>query len=170
MLQDTGTPQGLAYQWIVFNDPMQLNPCWPTGGATIDDTISQILLQRYSVVVLYYSTHGNTWIISNNNWLSNQSICEWDYITCDNTTNNDETSSIVQQIVLGTYVKQKKYDFLILVIIVMNTKQKGRKMKIDSCVDTNIPLSLFALDSHPLPFVLVYMHMVFPIPYCHNRK
>jgi hypothetical protein len=101
MLQDIATPQGLAYQWIVFNDPMQLNPCWPTGGATIDDTISQILLQRYSIVVLYYSTHGNTWIISNNNWLSNQSICEWDYITCDNT---DGTLSIVQQIVLGTFV------------------------------------------------------------------
>eukprot|EP00978_Attheya_sp_CCMP212_P020603 scaffold59150_cov40-Attheya_sp.AAC.1 len=105
LIDQEGSPQNLALQWIVENDGLQISPDDPT------------LTQRYVMAVFYYSTNGDDWINCNdensanpspciaidgtnsiNNqdfspcypnatepWLSSASECEW----CGNSCNNN---------------------------------------------------------------------------------
>ena len=105
-----GTPQNLATEWIINQDPLQLCPTDPN------------LVERYVMAVFYYSTLGNRWyecssqdssedctievsplsststnatttmVISGSDpWLSEASVCTWGGLACDSTT-----SKIVQ--------------------------------------------------------------------------
>jgi len=82
LLQDDSTPQGKAYDWFVIDD------------TDIDVCTYPTLLQRYALVVLYYSTNGKDWI-NKTDWLSAKNECEWFGITCP------EGSTLVQSIQLG---------------------------------------------------------------------
>ena len=82
-LDNPRTPQGEAYQWIVNDDPRQLEP----GDPTLD--------QRYILTTLYYATEGAGWtecfegatneecgqgLFPNANaFLSEESECTWGY-------------------------------------------------------------------------------------------
>jgi len=76
-LNDVSSPQGMASQWIIENDNMELCPD------------SSNLLQRYILSLLYFSTNGNKWTrcFENDtdclvpyNWtpyLSDKAECKW---------------------------------------------------------------------------------------------
>eukprot|EP00957_Ditylum_brightwellii_P020225 1525798-Ditylum_brightwellii.AAC.1 len=57
-LNDPTSPQSFALEWLIENDPLQINPC---DVPTIN--------QRYALAVLFYATNGNDWI-NNAGWLS----------------------------------------------------------------------------------------------------
>ena len=69
-LRDMSTPQGKAFNWIASLDEMQLCPG--------DDR----LIQRYVVVVLYFSTNGGGWN-DKTSWLNPATECEWAGLTCN---------------------------------------------------------------------------------------
>jgi len=66
-LDDPTTPQYLAFQWLLNDDPLQL---------PIKDTNETILMERYAAAVFYYATNGENWSDSLN-FLSDRPICEW---------------------------------------------------------------------------------------------
>jgi hypothetical protein len=63
-LQDDSSPQFLALRWLANNDTMVLD---------LDSTCPAILVERYVLAVLYFSTSGLDVL----NFLSASSICEW---------------------------------------------------------------------------------------------
>lgn len=69
------TPQGMAFSWLVSEDPAAdttlVNPC---------DHMMQIM-QRYALVVLFYSTSGDSWT-DNSGWLTLEDECSWAKVTC----------------------------------------------------------------------------------------
>jgi len=70
LLRDNATPQGLAYTWILLEDPLRVDPCtYPT------------VMQRYSLAVFYFSTTGTDWTTSTG-WLSGESECSWFGVSC----------------------------------------------------------------------------------------
>jgi hypothetical protein len=70
LLEDTSTPQGMAYDWLLNTD-------------TATDVCSyESLEQRYAMATFYYSTSGSTWL-DNTGWLSNSSECTWAFAACD---------------------------------------------------------------------------------------
>ena len=87
------TPQGVAFQWIVNENPTPIgpNPC--------DDPTATI--QRYVLATLYYSTNGDEWI-DTSNWLSSDTECVWAGVECDDTTR------AVTSIELGTYCTRER--------------------------------------------------------------
>jgi hypothetical protein len=74
-LLNTVTPQGMAYSWLVSEDPAAtttlINPC---------DHMMQIQ-QRYALAVLYYSTSGDSWT-NRKGWLTFDDECTWAKVTC----------------------------------------------------------------------------------------
>lgn len=82
LLLDPSTPQGMAFDFMVNDDP--LHPC-----------DSPTLEQRYGLLTLYYSTSGSTWT-DKTGWLSGQGECEWFGIQC-----NDEER--VTRVTLGMW-------------------------------------------------------------------
>ena len=74
-----GTPQQLAYSWIVKTDPAQLS------------ANDEALLDRYSLAVLYYAMGGPRWD-HKDNWLTANGICSWYGVQCipsTSSTNNN---------------------------------------------------------------------------------
>jgi hypothetical protein len=84
VLLDPLSPQYMAYQWILNDDPQQLS---------LDDTPQ--LMQRYTLATLFYSTNANnTWFscgppdgstscpTPEQRFLGNSSACLWFGITC----------------------------------------------------------------------------------------
>jgi len=70
LLLDMNTAQGQAYDWLVNEDPAQIDPCtYPTVG------------QRYALATLYYGSGGTGW---NNSaaWLSELDECFWVGVEC----------------------------------------------------------------------------------------
>lgn len=68
---DQENPQGEAFTWLLFNDPLSITPCtYPT------------VEQRYSLAVLYFATEGPTWT-SDTGWLSGTIECDWFGVTCN---------------------------------------------------------------------------------------
>jgi uncharacterized protein involved in tellurium resistance len=64
-------------------------------------TSDEIFLNRYALVVLYYSTNGDEWD-SNGNWLSGSSVCDWyGVISC--------SSAIVADLDLGKFFEHKEH-------------------------------------------------------------
>eukprot|EP00980_Cylindrotheca_fusiformis_P011331 scaffold2619_cov129-Cylindrotheca_fusiformis.AAC.9 len=68
---DTDSYQYLALEWIGFSDP-RTQPIFD----------SKELQERFSLVVLYYSTSGRRWN-DNSLWLSGEHHCDWHSIKCD---------------------------------------------------------------------------------------
>jgi hypothetical protein len=70
ILSDPSTPQGMAYRWILNDDPLQIDPCtYPT------------VQSRYALATFYFSTGGDNWIV-NTGWLSVAGECDSFGITC----------------------------------------------------------------------------------------
>jgi hypothetical protein len=83
ILTKPATPQGQAYQWILNDDPLQIDPCtYPS------------IEQRYALATFYYSTGGDNWIVDTA-WLSVAGECDWFGITC--------VDGKVTSISMGTY-------------------------------------------------------------------
>jgi hypothetical protein len=74
-LLNTVTAQGMAYQWMVSEDP--------AATTALKDPCNHILQiqQRYGLVVLYYATSGDSWM-NNNGWLVLEDECSWSNVTC----------------------------------------------------------------------------------------
>ena len=66
-LMEVGSPQYRAARWISEEDAIQL------------DMNDASFKQRYAMAVLYYSLNGDGWNVVNN-WLSEASECDWNYI------------------------------------------------------------------------------------------
>jgi len=79
-LMQPSSPQGRALFWVAHEDEFEL--------ASLDD----LLLQRYAMAVLYFSTKGDNWAQCSASgdspcddraaFLSNSSVCEWGGISC----------------------------------------------------------------------------------------
>jgi hypothetical protein len=71
MVNDLSTPQGMAFDFLVNDDPGLKDPC-------TSDTIEQ----RYGLITLYFSTQGEEWIDSSG-WLGEDQECSWFGVECD---------------------------------------------------------------------------------------
>lgn len=71
LLRDPTTPQGMAYDWLLNQDPVfAVDPCYyPTTE------------QRYGLLTLYFSTNGAQWTNSSG-WLGDSSECTWAGVVC----------------------------------------------------------------------------------------
>ena len=69
---DGQSPQTRALRWLVYDDPMQLEP--PSN--TIE---TSKLAERFALTVLYYATGGENWA-SSHSFLSGQDVCEWNSV------------------------------------------------------------------------------------------
>ena len=74
MLEE-GSPQQRALDWIKYEDPMGL---WAD---------SPNLLQRYVLMVVYYSAGGDQgdWMMTNGEWGTDAHECEWEKVICEGT-------------------------------------------------------------------------------------
>lgn len=68
-LLDMSTPQGMAYFFLVSEDPSFV--CSPT------------VIQRYGLATLYFATDGARWT-NNDGWLSPTQECDWFGVECGN--------------------------------------------------------------------------------------
>lgn len=71
LLRDPTTPQGMAYDWMLNQDPVfAVDPCYyPTTE------------QRYGLLTLYFATNGAQWTNSSG-WLGGSSECTWAGVVC----------------------------------------------------------------------------------------
>ena len=69
---DGRSPQTRALRWLVYDDPMQLEP--PSNAIETSK-----LAERFALTVLYYATDGENWA-SSHNFLSGQDVCEWNSV------------------------------------------------------------------------------------------
>jgi hypothetical protein len=70
MLANPATAQGMAYRWLLNDDPAAVDPCtYPT------------LTQRYALATLYFSTFGDSWF-TKVGWLAGDAECLWFGVTC----------------------------------------------------------------------------------------
>ena len=72
VLQDSSTPQYQAFQWTL-------------GDADGGDWSDDVILQRYALASLFYSTAGLRWL-SVTDFLLQVSYCNWDGVGCTNDT------------------------------------------------------------------------------------
>lgn len=70
ILLDPTTPQGMAFDYLLNEDPFLTNPC---GATTIP--------QRYGLTTLFFSTNGQSWTESDG-WLGAEQECNWFGVTC----------------------------------------------------------------------------------------
>lgn len=80
-LNDPGSSQGMAAQWLLNTDPAQVDPC----------TYSTIL-QRYALTTMYFSTNGDEWV-DTTGWLTGTNECTWFGVSC--------SSDLTTEITLG---------------------------------------------------------------------
>jgi hypothetical protein len=85
LLTNPSTPQGMAYLWLLDDDPLQVNPC-----------SYETLLQRYALATFSFSTTESSPWVEANGWLSGQFECDWFGVTCAG-------GDLVTQISLGKY-------------------------------------------------------------------
>jgi hypothetical protein len=85
LLTDPSTPQGMAYRWLLDDDPLQVNPC-----------LYETLLQRYALATFIFSTTETSPWDEDNGWLSAQFECNWFNVTCAG-------GDLVTEIFLGKY-------------------------------------------------------------------
>jgi hypothetical protein len=70
-LNDLSTPQGMAFDFLVNDDPGLEDPC-------ASDTIEQ----RYGLITLYFSTQGEEWN-DTSGWLGEDQECLWFGVECE---------------------------------------------------------------------------------------
>lgn len=71
LLIDPTTPQRMAYTFVTEHGGGHVDPC----------SVPSSLLQRYALVVFFYSTNGDNWD-SNTGWLTEAGECSWFGIFC----------------------------------------------------------------------------------------
>jgi hypothetical protein len=92
-LNNAESPQSMALNWIVYDDPLSL------------DVEDSTMIQRYSLMCLYFSTEGDSWKFeTENEWGSGVSECEWDYVTC--IENTVDALNLTQVGMKGTLVTE----------------------------------------------------------------
>jgi hypothetical protein len=69
-LTDKRTSQGKAYAFLLNYDPYLRGKCGING-----------LEERYALLVLYFSTNGDSWI-KRSGWCSSQQHCAWEGVGC----------------------------------------------------------------------------------------
>ena len=72
------TPQGQAFQWIVEDDPAQVDPC----------TDPLQIVQRYALATIYFATGGESWT-SSTAWLTGADECNWEGVVCSSPSGFD---------------------------------------------------------------------------------
>ena len=78
-LSDESSPQYAACQWMASEDMLS-----PLDNGILSSGITQLILQRYSLAVFYYSTEGSNWF-SADGWLDGElEECSWEFIECVN--------------------------------------------------------------------------------------
>ena len=77
------SPQERALLWLKSQNKAEVERCDPYST-----------LQRYILALLYYGTNGVEWI-QQGNFLSNENVCSWKGVFCDN------DYSIAKKLVLG---------------------------------------------------------------------
>jgi len=78
---DSLSPQHKAYKWLLHDTGVE----YP-----LDRDMTSLMVDRYVLALLYYSTSGQNWT-KQYNFLSNSSICEW-HISID--AEDDETNGV----------------------------------------------------------------------------
>jgi hypothetical protein len=147
LLDAPATPQGMAFQWLRDDDPLQIDPC---TYATVE--------QRYALATLYYSTSGDTWD-TNTGWLSGAAECTWFGVTCGGTE--------VTSLILGTFVgKDPKLNKWIPILTVclrlwLFTEENQLEGEIPLEVRVFTSIETFRLGSNalegPIPDILIEM-------------
>lgn len=74
-------PEEMALSWLIYRDPLQLN-------AGNNATEKFRLLQRYSLLTLWFQGDTGTAWGDATNWLIDEDECTWAGIGCDDTDNN----------------------------------------------------------------------------------
>jgi hypothetical protein len=70
ILNDLSTPQGMAFDFLVNDDPGLEDPC-----------ASGTIVQRYGLTSLYFSTQGEEWN-DTSGWLGEAQECSWFGVEC----------------------------------------------------------------------------------------
>lgn len=70
-LEDTTTPQGMAYLWLLDED------------SATDPCLYPSLEQRYALATHFYATDGIGSWTNSSGWLSPDQECEWELVECD---------------------------------------------------------------------------------------
>jgi hypothetical protein len=75
VLLNTVTPQGMAFAWILSEDP--------AATTTLEKPCDNIrgIRQRFALVTLYYATSGDSWT-DNTRWLTTTDACQWAKVMC----------------------------------------------------------------------------------------
>jgi hypothetical protein len=96
-LQDESSPQFQALRWLANNDPAVLD---------LNSTPTAILVERYVLAVLYFSTSAEGGLTNAPNLLSpSSSVCEWKGVSCNG-------GDLVVGLVLG---KSKHEEVIVLI-------------------------------------------------------
>ena len=102
-LWNDSTPQGKAIRWLAEED-----------GLEVDPADSEVLVQRYALAVISYSTGGKT-CIDKAHFLSKMSVCDWNELDEDDYafrtylgTNCTDGNSEVYALNLGKFLKNKE--------------------------------------------------------------
>ena len=97
-------PQGKAIWWLAEED-----------GLEVDPAESEVLVQRYSLAVIFYAAGGETWI-DKAHFLSKMSVCDWNeldeydyidysyYLGANCTGGNSEVNTLL----LGKFLKKEE--------------------------------------------------------------
>jgi hypothetical protein len=104
ILQDPTTPQGMAFDYLLNDDPYLRNPC---GKTTIQ--------QRYGLTTLYFATEGESWT-NKEGWLDEEQECAWFGVECDDNMRAQklELGKSSQWFVRHTYMVQKLTHIFVL--------------------------------------------------------
>ena len=100
VLLNSVTPQGMAFAWILSEDP--------AATTTLEKPCENIraIRQRFALVTLYYSTSGDSWT-DNTGWLTAADACQWSKVTCQ----ADQPTIIA--LALCTYMKISSVDHVL---------------------------------------------------------
>ena len=82
-LGDTSSPQYQALNWLVDQDKSQMSP---------DDPL---LLERYALAVLFYSTSAESKWKRSSNWMTDHGYCMWEGVQCLESTLYDGNGKVL---------------------------------------------------------------------------
>jgi Leucine-rich repeat (LRR) protein len=70
---DASSPQYKALFWLAHTDPARL---------PLSTTPKEMLLERYALATVYFSTEGKGWTKGQESWMSKRPVCEWNRVVC----------------------------------------------------------------------------------------
>ena len=77
LFSDPSSSHSMAVSWLLEDDhSLDVEP------VEVSDEFINILLRRYVLALLYFSTNGDQWN-TKDGFLGNASVCDWWGITCD---------------------------------------------------------------------------------------